>query len=421
MRKFVYLLLAAIALALSCEALDSAFPGIPRGGRTSAGGGPGKRGQGGSLASEAQPPDTAVWVCGVSFPEGYDWLRDTAMGAAEARLVLYRDSSLLLSAPIGPEHRLSPFPDSHHLIGGQLYSEYISGGKTTILRNAEPLFEFDGAEYLKGLLVKDGSVFSLGSNPTLDCFTLRKDGVPLITLSGGKVPGGMVEDAPALYEEGGHIYFAFIDGKSVNLVEDGVMKTVEAPAGVLKIMDCRMIGGLPCIVYTDARDLSCYYAGKKTVVSSRLMAGDDFHATLLLGQPAVCGSLAMKLEESLLFLVEKQESFHFKGKNLYYFGLENSILALCRQPLSYQRADGSNAGDEFIPTDAEDAFVFSGACVSTASGRLTIAASSSAGRNPCLIVDSKKIREYPFNGWLCGASVELIAPSSTDGSRPEAP
>lgn len=86
-KKFLYIL-AAVLTAVSCEHINYSLPGTPRGGRTTPGGGNKER-KDSSSAENSAKPDTLVWVSGISVPEGYDWLRDTAMGASNARLVLY--------------------------------------------------------------------------------------------------------------------------------------------------------------------------------------------------------------------------------------------------------------------------------------------------------------------------------------------
>ena len=411
MKRFLYIL-SAVLIVASCEHIGYSLPGTPRGGRTTPSGG--RKGRKDSTSvTNATKPDTLVWVSGICVPEGYDWLKDTAMGAAEARLVLYCNNDLALSEPIGPQYSLNPYPDSHHLIGGHIYSEHVAGGETTLLRDALPLFKYKGGEYLKGLVVKDGSLFSLGCNYAESCYVLRENGNPIIKLSGGKVLGGLGENIPALYEDSGHIYFGLMDDKSLYLIEDGAAKTISLPSSAKEALDCRMIDGLMYIVYSDGSNIYCSFNGKTVRIFYDGIAKKDFYAMRLLGDVAVIGSV-----RSLTWYLLSQISM-MDGKYLFLTGQDHYILehrerviGIEKRPLTMQY--GMPLGKREIFFRAPDAFVFTKECIDISHGNIYVATSSAKGDKPCLLKNGRKFREFPFNGYLTGVKVEISLPKSSD-------
>lgn len=414
-KKFLYIL-AAVLTAVSCEHINYSLPGTPRGGRTTPGGGNKER-KDSSSAENSAKPDTLVWVSGISVPEGYDWLRDTAMGASNARLVLYCNDEQVLDEPIGPQYSLNPYPDSHHLIGGRLYSEYVSGGETTILCDAKPLFKYEGHEYLKGLVAKNDSLFTLGCNYAEGCYVMRQNGNPIIKLSGGKVPGGLGENAPALYEDGGHIYFCFIDGKGLDLVEDGVVKTINLPSFAKEALDCRMIEGVRYLVSSDGNNIYCSFNGKTINLHYMGKVKNDFFAMRLLGDAAVIGSVNNLTFDGFtqITMMERNRNLFLKGQDLYICECGEKIIGIRNRPLNMQYGRASSIGDFESIFSAPDAFVFTKECINAGHGNIYAAASSVKGDKPCLFKNGRKWREFPFNGYLTGVNVELSLPGSGDG------
>ena len=142
--------LAALAVCLvfhSCDALDSLFDPVPGHGRPRSAYLEG----GGQPSSHDKPSDdgsTAVYVTGVEFPDGYDWRTDSLYGVINASVVLYRDDERILTIPAGASEQVSPDPDMHHFLAGDLYTEYSDASGTTVKRNGVRLFAYEGREVL---------------------------------------------------------------------------------------------------------------------------------------------------------------------------------------------------------------------------------------------------------------------------------
>ena len=419
-RSTLYLLVP-LALLCGCEIVDLSMPGVPRGYRTTTGGSPGNRSDStASATTTPAAPDTVVFACGVAFPEGYEWQRDTAMGAVPSRLVLYRDTALVLSLPTGPAQHLNPFPDSHHLAGGHVYSEYTAGGHSWISRDGEPLFDYGGSEYLKGLAVRDGSVFSLGCDPVSGDVTLRKDGQPLLQISGGSVFGGFGEDVPALYEDSGQVCFAYSEGGAVHLARDGVVSNAVLPAGTTAVEDYRLVGGEPCAVYENGGYVCWSHSGKESKIIRMTYSLRDFHTVEIGDGIAVTGRMKSRASSySTCFRLDGPGVWSFPAGVIHIAEGPGGVpRGIVKRPFSVLEAvSGSSEGGTVLYSFG-DGFLICGEAAANLVGHVYAGLSSAEGGRPYLVKDGKKVREYPFNGFICGIEAELA--SSPDDSRPEA-
>ena len=189
-----------------------------------------RRNGGGGAPAHARL-DTAVFMTAVSFPEDYDWRRDTSLGNVSGSIELYRDGERILSVPAGSGSRVSLDPDLHHLVDGHLYTEYCTDGKTVIGLDGEELFSYPGRELLCGLLVEDGDVYTLGQNRSGGGFSLRRNGGEILSRKDGYIAVHMSASPEyptgALYRVSGHLYFSYWEaglsgnGRFWYIVEDG--------------------------------------------------------------------------------------------------------------------------------------------------------------------------------------------------------
>ena len=254
--KIIIGAVALLALATSCLTKEGkngishleAFPDRYRETRRDGGGG----------APSHARYDTVVFVAAVSFPEDYDWRRDTSLGNVHGSIELYRDGERILSVPAGPGHRVSLDPDMHHLVGGHIYTEYCTESETVIGLDGKELFSYPGRELLCGLLVEDTDVYTLGQSRSGSGFSLRCNGVEIMSRKEGFIASHMT-DVPeyptgALYRDGGHMYFSYWDpfpvgnGRVWYIVDDGEETPVEN-VGTEGVYDIRIRNG---IMYVEA-------------------------------------------------------------------------------------------------------------------------------------------------------------------------
>lgn len=196
--------------------------------------------------------DTSVFVTAVSFPEDYDWRRDTSLGNVRGSIELYRNGEKVLSVPAGAGSLARLDPDLHHLMGGHLYTESCTEGETVVGRDGEELFSYPGRELLCGLLVEEDDVYTLGQNRSGNGFSLRCNGVEIMSNGKGCIAVHMSDNPEyptgALYRDGGHLYFSYREsltagsGKVWYIVEDGEETPVETGAG--GVYDIRVRNGI---------------------------------------------------------------------------------------------------------------------------------------------------------------------------------
>lgn len=178
---------------------------------------------------EAEPvsdADTVIHICGVSVPESYDWVRDTALGNGEGEVFLLENYRKKVSLKSGYSYGISPDPDSHHIIGGDLYTDFSFASETVLKRNGEELFRYEGRERIHWIL-PDGEVLrTLGIGRSGDGFSLRENGEPVLVREHGTIVHG-------LHSDSGHNYFLYkrvsAGISTIFLVEDGLESPVFNP------------------------------------------------------------------------------------------------------------------------------------------------------------------------------------------------
>ncbi len=209
----------------------------------------------------AQPVyDTTVFVSGVEFPEDYDWKRDTAFGGVACKLVLFKNYKRHLEIPAGPSERVSGEPDMHHLVEGELFTEYSSDTETFITRGGKELLRFKGREFLCGIIADGNDVWTLGQDRDGKGFTYRKNGEQVLRSDSGVVLGRL--DSPllptgALYEDGGKHCFSWKTETTVGVAKKaqwhvyrgGEVTDLPYNPDILDMYDIRVAGGEVCMVF----------------------------------------------------------------------------------------------------------------------------------------------------------------------------
>lgn len=199
-----------------------------------------------------------VYVTAIDYDNDYDWRRDTTFGLSSGRVNLYKDSSLVLSVPAGPDKEVSLDADKHHFVEGHLYTEYCSSTETVIKQDGKELFRYDGAETLKGILVRDDDVYTLGQGiGGQRGLSLRKNGEVLVSKEKGIVWGSFSDPfysgSGALYEDSGVMYFAFYTSykedsplaqRRYYLVKNQTVSELWFDEDVKILYDMRMINGV---------------------------------------------------------------------------------------------------------------------------------------------------------------------------------
>ena len=224
----------------------------------------------------AEVRDTAIFVSGVSFPETYDWQKDTAFGNSGAELVLLRDGKEVLRLKCGAEEEISPDADQHHLVNGRLYTEYRSKSETVIKRDGKTLYSFMGRELLCGLILRDDEVHTLGRELGGEGLAYRVNGKIRYHIDKGKffdsMTGNPFYRSGVLYEDEGLVCFSFLsedeDGEHCILYKDGELEELNI-APKYKVLDIRQIGGRIHILAKDSLGTVLICNGKEFRLNAR--------------------------------------------------------------------------------------------------------------------------------------------------------
>ena len=153
-----------------------------------------------------EPPahiDT-LYVTGVEYPAGYDWIKDQDYGTVQCRLFLEKNGERIVDVPVGYFYETASDPDMHRCIGGHLYTDYSSDTETVIKKDGTDLFRYQGREMITGFHVSDScDVYTVGQSRSGEQgFRFRKNGQTLLSVDAGHA----ISD---IHEKDGRMYLAY--------------------------------------------------------------------------------------------------------------------------------------------------------------------------------------------------------------------
>ena len=261
------ILLPLAVLLLTACVREPLLPGTPRFIHEPAAGGRKAGGDPQASTPEAEPGGH-VWLTAVRFPEGYAWDLDTCAVDGEVWIDLYRDGERIRSLPAG----VSVHPDMHRYTGGHLYTDWSTDSETIVSRDGAELFRFEGREAVRGFLVREDGVHTLGQDRDGSGFTYRIDGRIQYRSETGAVLGG--PDAPgapggALTEYGEDVFYVCrLSSERGN--EYHVMRNAERYQSFPTsewTLDVLVSGGTVSRVLSKPRSLVLEVDGKETRLS----------------------------------------------------------------------------------------------------------------------------------------------------------
>lgn len=219
--KLVCAAAAAVALSAGCGVKE-----IGAGPETYGGS------DGGGGEQEELPDERAVYVTGVEYAEGYDWVKDPDYGTAHCVLFLERDGTRILEVPAGYAYEISPDPDMHRCADGHLYTDYSTSHDTVVKKDGKELFRFEGREMLVGFVVDGDDVYTAGMDRGgAPGFTFRCNGKEVFRSSGSLLTGICIHEGKACFAyseetagQGGevsHVLYVWQDGSPVQYAACG--------------------------------------------------------------------------------------------------------------------------------------------------------------------------------------------------------
>ena len=395
------LVLIGLALLAAACIRDPLFPGTSRSSHE-----PGAGRRTDSTGTDTRPPEEHVWLTAVRFPDGFAWDLDTCAVDGEVWIDLYRDGEMVRSQPAGA----SVHPDMHRYTGGHLYTDWSTDTETVLSRDGAELFRFEGREAIRGFLVREDGVHTLGQDRDGSGFTYRIDGRTLYRSETGAVLGG--PDAPgaaggALTEFGEDVFYVCCL-PSERGKEYHVMRNAERYQSFPTsewTLDVLFSGGKVARVLSKPRSLVLEVDGKETRLPlngrevclwSRLAAWEEDVVALVCAQAAGAKRFFLQTAGGKTFTP-------FSGETV-------SDVLSDGERMGWTVTDGrgdllrvrwSDGG----VTEGTGGFLVSGRCALLRGGRLFLALTGRDGA-PNRLQEDGVHTDFPFNGYFTSVTVE---------------
>ena len=395
------IVITALALLAAACTRGPLFSGSPRSSHE-----PGSGRRTDSIATDGMSGEH-VWLTAVRFPDGYAWDVDTCAVEGAVWIDLYRDGEKVRSVTAGA----STHPDMHRFIGGHLYMDWSTDAETIVSRDGAELFRYEGRESLRGFLVREDGVHTLGQDRDGDGFTYRIDGRVVFRSETGDVLGGL--DAPgapggALTEYGEDIYYACLlsseQGKEYHVMQnaeryrsfpasDGTRDILFADGKVSRIRSKSRSG---LVLEVDGKETRLGIGGGETHLWSRLASWDDDIVALVCTRNRDGKRYYLKTAGGETFATSSGETVSEllpDGKRLGW------TVTDARGDLLHVRwSDGG-------VTEGTGGFLFSGRCALVRNGHLFLALTGRDGA-PNRFQEDGVHTAIPFNGYFTSVTVE---------------
>jgi hypothetical protein len=382
-----------LALVAAACTRDPLFPGTPRSSHEP---GAGRRD---SLATD-MPSGEHVYLTAVRFPDGYAWDLDTCAVDGEVWIDLYRDGEKVRSVPAGA----SVHPDMHRYMGGHLYLDWSTDAETVVSCEGSELFRFEGRESIRGFLVREDGVHTLGQDRDGDGFTYRIDGRVVYRSETGAVLGG----PDALTEYGEDVYYACClpseRGKEYHVMRnaerfhsfpasDGTRDILFAGGKVYRLWSKSRSG---LVLEVDGKGTGLGIGGGEACLWSRLAPWEDDVAALVCTRSVGVKRYYLKTASGKSFTPSSGETVSdvlADGKRLGW--------TVTDARGDFVRVRWSDGG----VTEGTGGFLFSSRCALARDGRLYLALTGRDGA-PNRFQEDGVHTDIPFNGYFTSVTVE---------------
>lgn len=352
-----------------------------------------------------------TYVSAFDYPDGYDWQSDPDRGHVKCSLVVFREGVPVLKVPVGNEYNVSPDPDMHRILDGQLYTDFSEGSETMLKKNGKPVLSYPAAEMICDLKVVDSDIYTLGHSRSGKGFSLRLNGDVLLEREAGytferilmeeKSPGVAFAE-PIVSSEGTVERYYVMRGGKVSQValRDDIKKVWDVAVYDDEVYYLASLTGVAAPVLVSSK-------GMTTLQMPSSMAVVSCRMNILEGGICVEGVLAKDNQvQSVVWGTDLKYSLFPKGMIF-------SALCAGEDGLHCTMNPASGTGAGLIFRGGEGLEIPSGyACMSRsamafASGMLTVGLSSLIGEKPALWVDGE-LKSLDVNGYIsCVATVTL--------------
>ncbi len=231
--------------------------------------------------------DDIVYVTAMQYSDGYDWLSDTEKGEVKCSLVVYADGIPMMKIPVGDRYEVSSDPETHRMVKGHLFTDYVSGSETVIKKDGKVLIRYPGREMICGLAERGDGIYTLGHNLDGDGFSYRKNGAVLLERADGSSFGSLHEYGDSLFfafrepiaseGEARERYYCVINGNvSQTAVREDVKKVLDVAVYRGKICYVALLAGISApvlVTHYGMRALAMPLSS--TMLDCRIMTGGD--------------------------------------------------------------------------------------------------------------------------------------------------
>lgn len=366
--------------------------------------------------NDVQEEDCPVFVCTAAYPEDYDWRKDSARIREGCRVCLWRGEKLLLELKTGEKERVSPDPDTHHLSGGSLVTEYSDKNGTCIKCDGKVIAEYPEMEKLCGLLKVGEDIYTLGRSMSGEGFSLRKNGEAIEKRETGMPVGdlgGMCRGSGGALEwEDGTVsfyYCANIGGNNWCFQSKGGSDAPVFGAEGIRFLDARSISGKTVYIYSREDKAFLVRPDGKTVGLSlgKNISWQDARITGDSGNLLITGSVVIKGSGSPVTIVfSPPESileaisgicFAYPGPQSFFINITEDRSLVLTQGLK-RTLDGP-------------VFFASELCACKIDDKIYIGINPYNGRDkPYLWQEGKKVG-YDLNGYISCIEADISPPN----------
>lgn len=345
--------------------------------------------------STISTPTSTIYFCGVNL------LPDSTR-----MLCMYKGNEKVLQLPCNDDNKISSDPDTHFLIGKDLYTTWQGEGKTVISLNGEVLYTFDETEYIKNILIVDNELWSLSANTTKEGFKLRKNGEILLSKMEGEVG--------ELYEDKGKVCFNYSNNvdkiRQFHLVRNGNELSISAPKDYT-LMDVRLNNGALWYLEYNSQELRLRSAQSSRtypkikgshISGGELHSGPDNPFCLIraIGMPNT--PRPNKLNYDLIIGLH-WATYKYDALISYYYGKQDGAwrVAIEKKDKSVTIYDLTGELEKHFSGMS----VFSKRCTTVHENRIYVGISDPEYNKPAIIFSEDNITELKFTGRITGISL----------------
>ncbi len=223
-----------------------------------------------SVKDTLEAPGHRLLMCGVEYPQGYDWKRDSLMGMVRGKVFLSDLDGILMERRAGVGTDVSLDEDMHRIVDGALWEDWSTGSETVLRRDGMEVLRWDGREMVLDIAVRDSVVYVLTVPRSGGGFILRRDG-DVMARSDVYYP------ASPLYEDGAVLCFnARTDDGLWAVVRDG--QTVPAEVDDGEILQVHSVDGEVVVACLAEEGLVCLSDGR-LLLEDRYVSPCSVHFT----------------------------------------------------------------------------------------------------------------------------------------------